>query len=244
MKCALSIIAFIAPWAAIVRECPAEDFLGAPAQWYWEGSIDGGTSWTRHMMTISDSTPAVQIRARCEFVPTSPVPSYYGAVSFDPFVSGTSAGDSILQSSINAGEARMSLPVVVSRIGDVLKIDQAVDTLPPGQGPRFTSSVQTAPTSNPNPVMSNPITVFAYTLQLEGRRGTRVVDAAFYQGSVFGPSQYLITFKSGGDFLERFNVYYHELQDFPLTISVVPAPSAVALGGFASLVALRRRRRA
>jgi hypothetical protein len=213
-----------------------------PARWYWEGSADGGGSWSRNQLEVHSASTRVRIRAICEFV--GPSNTYFGGASFDGVVTGSPAigqGDTIRAESITRGQVQNILPpLAVSRWGSSLKIDYWDDHAPPGLGPYWASTSQSAPFRGPH-VSGNPLNVFEYELHLDGTIGERSISAIFANEPFFGPGGWIRLFREN-DFNERDNTYMHPVEQHALTIRAVPAPSTVILVPIALTFLSRKRR--
>lgn len=225
----LAVLVLYAPplTAQIIR-------LEGEATIWWEASTDGGSNWQRGTVLVTDPNQRVAIRSQCQFNFPYPL-NYFSGVSFDATIDrlgGSRSVDGVEQILRNT---RGSQPLNVQQFQSTIKIDDIDDLQPPGQGPLWVNVVQYAAVS-PRP--DNPYLMLRYDLALDGVRGDRLVDAVFRErGGPIPAGRYLNIGIYGSDVL-----YYPSLTIQPLTLRVVPAPSA-GLVLFLGLFGASRRRR-
>lgn len=205
------------------------------ARWWWETSVDGGASWLEGPLLIDPSPQSVLVRARLAY--TQPPDAYFGFAYFDAVVNGAGAGDNV--SSMGLGMLG-SYPLAARRFGSTIKIDADLDIDPPGVGPWWIRTGQGSPQTFPTPVYDNPLTVFNYTLFLDGTLGDRIVDL-IYRPIISVPNDrnvFVYNLRTPSVLLAEQTTYS------PMTIHVVPAPisSSMLVGGMGACI-LRRRRR-
>lgn len=129
-----------------------------------------------------------------------------------------------------------NLTYVATRFGNVVKIDDVRDTLPPGVGTLWIQCQQLPEKFNPNFSTERPAPVFEFLLQLDGTHGPRTVNHLYplnVHGWEMGPRVYLTPDGQQG--------VPGPLLRAPLHLNVIPAPAS--LGLLLPLLALRRRRR-
>jgi hypothetical protein len=217
-------------------------FPGEPALWQWQASLDNGQTWSGGAVNVSTPSSSVRIRGLATF-PTTFDRAYFGGVQFDPYVEGISnvgLGDTI--SSITLGQMQPRFQFLQARrFGNRIRIDDEVDFLPPGVGTSWALSGQ-APNNgtSPEPVFDNPVSVFEYTLSLDGTLGDRLVTAAWSTDTAFGYSPYITTYVR--TFEHRGQQWRHPTTEETITIRVIPAPASAALFLLALPLAARRRR--
>lgn len=213
------------------------------ATWWWEASVDGGATWSQSLIEVSQQQTSVRIRANCSF---PAVNGYYlGSAIIDQRVTGVNgAGPNDNLSLISAGIMSVQT-FAVSRFANVLKIDDAADTLPPGVGSSHIYIGQPNPSMGPY-TLANPINgLVVFDLLLDGTSGDRHVDAWWRDWTPFFPQvppgpQVFIWNRS----LMDPDRIVPALTVNDLTIRVIPAPGVVALLGAACAFAGVRRRRA
>lgn len=213
-----------------------------PARWYWEASSDQGQTWHRDSLQVSADTPSVRVRGVCEF--PGPPNTYFGGAIFDATltgIGGSGRGDAIPLASVNRCQIQNNLPqVAVSRWGATIKIDDANDNLPPGEGPYWWGSSQSAPFRGPH-VSGTPICAFEYTANLDGTQGDRRIGGIFAQEPFFGPGAWIRLFREN-DFNEVFNTYVHPAEQHELILRVVPAPGVIVTAAAFAIGCVTRRR--
>jgi hypothetical protein len=212
------------------------------ATWWWEASADGGATWSASTLEVPQSQGTVRVRTTCSF---PPVFGYYlGGAAIDQRITGVSnAGLNDTLSILNVGI--MSVQTFAARrFGNILKIDDVSDTLPPGEGSAHLFIGQPNPSIGPY-TLANPITnLVVFDLHLDGSAGDRFVDAWWrdwtpnYPQIPPGPRIHV----RNRDLADP-DIIVPDLTVNPLTIRVIPAPGAVAvLAAFGFAVGRRRRR--
>lgn len=207
----------------------------------WQVSADGGAAWASGLTEVPPEQGSVLVRARASWSIDGGMYAFAGS-QFDVVVKGAAPGDEVTN-------ARRSWPftsgsiqtIVVQRFGDVLKVDDARDTLPPGEGPRGVFPGQLVPQFGTNFTTANPATIFEFTLQLDGSEGDRDLWSLYIA-------------PPGGNTIDRVMRIYTSAsgaQNTPstttrgVTIRVIPAPWAgTALLAAWGAMAPRRRSRA
>lgn len=218
------------------------------AQFWWEASADDGATWSRDVLEVEAAQPSVRVRAWTAWEPGAGqgVYQYFASCSFDVIVEGINgAGQADTASELHRTRYLDSLPhpMAAMRFGDVLKIDDERDTLPPGEGTRWLRFSQ-PPANIPGWEFQfqNPITLFSFVLELDGTEGERIVHQVFrpHAGAPGDPPRYFLqtyTSETGlGNYPDG------EGGVFDLRIRVVPAPAAAALLVLAAFCPRRRRR--
>ncbi len=230
--------AFSATIFGICNPSPAysQIIFDGTATWSWEASTDGGATWHRGMLEVPTSQGAVQVRSSLAF-PPPPTGSGGGfsTAALDGVVSGAGPLDSI--SHLSGGHL-LSGNFVASRFGSTLKIDDPVDTLPPGLGSRWAVLAQSRNQTGRS--LANPIILLSYTLSLDGSFGDRVIDGIFRQRPNY-PLGHVVSIDMGRN-EEAPTLVPFVIQE-PLTIRVVPGPATAILGVLGLAFASRRRSR-
>lgn len=146
--------------------------------WFrWEGSVDGGEIWVGDELLVRDPWTTVQLRARVGW-------SLEGSWGF----AGTTL-DIVVETPDQTADDLVNparpwplygpmQTLVTTRFGNVLKLDDSRDTMPPGKGNRGIVIGQATPVwfeFDPG----NPITIFTLSLVLDGTSGPRLVTEAF-----------------------------------------------------------------
>ncbi len=192
-------------------------------------SADDGATWLDGNTDVPQTQASVLVRARISWTP-GPPSEFFASIAFDATISNAGATDTIDQIRLlNLGQLAFLSAIVPTRFGNTIKIDHQSDVSPPGTGSRWIVP------SNGNIVQfpadfANPITVFMYEIALDGTPGMRSI------GSVFPNAFVLIgTDEIGG----RINL---PRTAFAASVTVLPAPGAVALLALGGVVAARRRR--
>ncbi len=216
---------------------------GDPATWEWQASLDNGQTWSAGAIITNQPSSSIRVRGVITFPGLEPL-AYFGGILFDPYVDGLQgAGPSDTISAISRGQVPYTIQQLhVLRFGSRIKIDDDFDFLPPGQGTRWAQSFQ-GPNNgtSPTPVYLNPISVFEYTLNLDGTLGDRLVTAAWSTDTAFGYTPYMFSFIR--TFQHMGEQWRHPMTESPLTIRVIPSPASASLLVLAGTLAARRRRR-
>ncbi len=208
-------------------------------RFFWEGSLDQGTTWQAGQIDAPLDAPSILVRARVSW--EADEPTYYGQTRFDAVVrlSSSISQDTVSQlpfQSVDGLFFNNQPPITAFRFADIIKIDDPRDAALPGQGTRWLTPYQPPPDIGiPNP--SNPITVLRFRLDLDGIPGTRVVDAHFAPTNP--PNLTVGIFRRPGGVWQGFG---YDAAHIPLTINVIPPGSSLALGVAAMAWAARRRR--
>lgn len=216
---------------------------GDPANWQWQASVDNGQTWTPGLVEIAATVPRVRVRAFLTFPPPN-AQSYFGGVLLDPYVQGMAgAGAADTITDITRGQIPYTIQhLAVMRFGNIIKIDDDFDFLPPGVGTRWAQCSQ--PPNNgmsPRPLFLNPVNVFEYILNLDGTQGERLVTAAWSTDTVFQLRPHFTSFVWGIG--NEFDQFRHPVIEEQLTIRVIPTSASASIFALAGVLAARRRRR-
>lgn len=202
----------------------------------WEA--DDGTGWTAGR--LETSAQSVRVRLRAAWYPAEPA-LYFAGCQFDAVVSGDGRDDVISDFDRTVPMKKgATQTLVATRFGDVVKIDDRRDTMPPGQGPRgiFPGQLVEQFAGWPPPTHDNPVSLFEFTLTFDGVAGERRVSSLYVA-------------PSGGNTIDRVMRIYTNSSGaqinpstttFTLDIAYVPGPGGAALAGVALAFAVRRRR--
>ncbi len=210
------------------------------AEFRWQASADSGVTWHDDASSVPQGQASVLVRARVSW---SPVPEFsaFSGVAFDGVVADAGPGDSVgaIRRMLEGGLG--STPLIgAQRLGSTIKIDSVTDTLPPGVGPGFVGCANGTDSGfffN----FAHPIIVFDYTLNLDGTPGTRTLTEVLrpLPGST-SPVVIYVDWRTLPGPTERARP---PTTSYPIAITVLPTPGAVALLALGGLVAARRRRR-
>ena len=219
----------------------AQPYIGT-ALFRWEGSADGGVTWTPGELVVPPEQESVLVRARVSW--SSPAVRFVFA-GFDAAITGQ-------EGTVDTADSFAFHPrllhtrleqVVVSRFGSVLKIDWVGDTLPPGQGPNalVTGSDETFGL----PPFDHPIEIFRFRLNFDSEPGLRTVHEYFLPTTNYGTGmnttdRVLVlspTTGVGGPYT------LPQTTRESLNIRVLPAPGGLALPAGVMFGVARRRRR-
>jgi hypothetical protein len=211
----------------------AQIIFDGTATWSWEASIDGGATWHRGLFDVPASQRDVRVRSSLSFPPPTGLGGGFSTAELDGVVHGAGPLDSISQLS---GGNLLSGNFVASRFGSTLKIDDPVDTLPPGLGPRWAVLAQSRNQTGRS--LANPIILLSYTLSLDGTSGDRVIDGIFRQRPDY-PLGHVVSIDMGRN--EEAPTLVPFLIQEPLTIRVVPSPATLVVGLLGLAIASRRR---
>ncbi|MDX2147462.1 MAG: hypothetical protein SFZ23_08050 [Planctomycetota bacterium] len=222
--------------------CVALSQIGT-ASLTWQASLDGGTTWTSNEVQTLIGT-SVRIRAVASW--SQDAGYSFDLSQFDGTVRGFAGAGrtdaatnfrvpSPLTAGISGGDT-----YVAQRFADILKIDEVRDTVAPGLGQRSIAPAQLYESAGLPHTTANPLSIFEYTLQLDGSAGTREVSSVWLLPPIGNPVR--IRTWRGPSFMDGNNS--PETSVVPLRINVVvPAPaSAACLMIVASGLARRRRR--
>lgn len=170
---------------------------------------------------------------------------YFAGARIDQTVTGLAgAGMNDTITVVDPGFANQQT-LVSRRFGNVLKVDDISDTLPPGEGAGhwgiFNGGHATGPYTYANPLLG----AIDFDLWLDGTEGDRVVSAWWRGWSDYfpdipdmGPAILMLNRD-----LVDWDFIYPDLTVNDLTIRVIPAPGVVALlCGACAFAGVRRRR--
>jgi hypothetical protein len=212
------------------------------ATWWWEASADGGATWSQSVLEVPSNQPAVRVRAACSFPQVFGY--YFGAAFIDQRITGLNnagLGDSLTILNVGILSAQT---FAARRFGNVLKIDDINDVLPPGEGQGHLGIGQPNPSIGPYTLANPIINLVVFDLHLDGSAGDRFVDAWWrdwtpnYPQIPPGPRIHV----RNRDLADP-DIIVPDLTVNPLTIRVIPAPGAVAVLLAPGLAIARRRRR-
>lgn len=225
---------------ACVGACSAVWAQVGTGTWTWEVSADGGKTWAGGLVEVPLEQQEVRVRAVAAW--SADAGGWFAAGK--PDATWTSIGSAGLGDTVSHIEryrpfGASAQNLTATRFGSVIKVDDARDTLPPGEGSLSVWASQLPPGFGMAST-ANPAALFEFRIALDGTPGDREASGIF------------LAVSSGGNTTDRlFAVYTTSsgLTNFPLTtmhnatVRVVPAPASPALLGAAVLLATRRRRR-
>lgn len=214
---------------------PAAAQIGT-ASLTWEVYDEAGGGWVAGVLTTTDTT--LDVRLRAQWSPELGIA--FGYTFFDGIVRTSSALDVAIAGRAPRGWDELTgQSVSATRFGELIKIDDARDTSPPGAGADYVVAGQ-------NPLAfadlhqnrNNPVFIYEFSLELDGP-GVRSIESIHRE---WLPA-------SGGNPACLARIYTHENGAYSqpptilnsLEIRVVPSPASVGVLGM--LVLLRRGRR-
>lgn len=212
----------------------AEAQVGS-GSWIWEVSSNGGASWQGGVTVIPTTQSSVLVRVRAGWSGDAGMYAFASA-TFDVKVSSTNvnADDATGFSRISGG-VNYTQTLVSSRFGNLIKIDDARDTMTPCVGTRGIVAGQFPENiAGQNFTTDNPVTVFGFTLNLDTNDlSDRTISCCFIRRSFGNVSVY--TDPNG-------NVNFLDLSCSGAVVRYVPAPGSLALPGLGVLSLCSRRR--
>ncbi len=223
----------------------------------WQVSLDSGATWQTGSIVASQSQGSVWVRAVTTVrengvaVPSGSVPNLTYALMEGWSTTAAPNGDVVTGVSritpavpvaVLPSPRPLSLQSAVSRrVSNVLFVDRITDTLPPGQG--LGIAIDNFPGGQGQvPGMANPLPIFSMSVGLDGTAGDRVFSGAFVSSSRFSiavPTGHVLTGNPGAPSTWTAA----PVTQFPVTLTIIPAPASAAMvvaGGL--MLALRRRR--
>lgn len=241
MKTILTFLLGLAIVGAAPSSSHAQYLSQGAATWRWEASLDGGASWQGGLVESLHNPGIVLVRAIVTFE-TFGAACYLGGTRLDPFVTTPAwaeGGDDILSYTTPHGPVTrlLTLPIQPQRMPGILKLDLPGDTSAPGEGSGFISVFQPGYQTVTTPIFDNPMWAMGFTLQLAPSGGDRTVQGAFRDHPSYPGRPLFVETRPWQGF-----GYAQTLTQEPVTIRIVPAPSAVALGVVALVFGGRRRR--
>ena len=229
-----SLIALAACAAMAHAQIGAADFR-------WQASLDGGATWHGDWLDVPEGTASVRVRALVSWVPEPGVGYAFAGCRFDAVVEAAGGGPADTASDFLRPpplHLAFTQTITAVRFGSVLKIDDARDTLPPGEGTRGVVPAQLIEIPGDTPYnTANPISIFEFVLWFDGTPGRRELGEHFIA-------------PGGGNSTDRVLSIYTSptgATNIPLTtrhalaINVLPAPGA-ALPLPAGVLAQRSKR--
>ncbi|MDX2148708.1 MAG: hypothetical protein SFZ23_14440 [Planctomycetota bacterium] len=204
------------------------------ATFTWQASADGGQAWQSNLIEVDQSVRDLRVRGWLDWSANAGVA--VETTSFDCIVQTESLSDQI--SEPYRPEPFSSFPpqsLASTRFGNVIKIDDVRDTLPPGVGIRGILIAQPWADSGFPHTDERPLSLLEYSLRLSGELGDRTVSSEFLWLNSFDVRLWISrTGREGANAPLTTTV--------PLTIRVIPAPGAAAFMTLGMLAAARRRR--
>jgi hypothetical protein len=209
------------------------------ATFEWLSSADGGSTWQRDLV-VQDTQQSVLVRARVAWTPVSDV--YFAYAAFDVTVRAVGGGHSDTVSELGSQPSFWNYlgwtGFSSTRFGDTLKIDEARDTAPPGQGERWIGPFQTNPTGPPLMHAENPVEFFQFRLNLDGSLGLREVSSVFLN-PMSRPNQFIGLYQPP---YTQSDIWVPSTL-IPGTVTVIPSPGVTGiLLGVGTLLVRRRGR--
>ncbi len=162
----------------------------------------------------------------------------FGGTLFDATVTTVSGTADAASNMRITSEFNYTQGLSAFRFGNVIKIDQAIDSQPPGVGPRWIDPYNEPTLADPN--RNNPVELMRFTLSLTpGAFGMRTIS------EVHGRLPF-----TGANTTDRVMLLFLEdySRDIPVTtrldarINYIPSPGSLALLSVVVGIAARRRR--
>lgn len=200
----------------------------------WEGSTDGGVTWQRGTLLVSNVPGEVRVRSLVSW--TSDPDSSFAGAQWDVTINGAGDHDEVRSPDRPFPFGNPSQTLIASRFGSTIKIDDSRDTLPPGQGTRGVSMSQPAPEFR-EPNFDNPAIVFTFTLAVDTTITSRMISMIPRAPAGNPQDRFVIVLGSRSSTDRHFPLMTIE----PLRIETIPAPGVTVL--LASGVAGFSRRR-
>lgn len=221
--------------------------LTGEASWWWEASGDGGSTWSPSLLEVPATQSLVKVRASVSFPPDRW--HYFMGAMIDQTITGVN-GAGPNDTAVVTDPGFFNPQTLVSRrFGNVLKIDDVSDTLPPGEGSGNWGIGQPSFAAGPWTYANPVIGVIDFNLNLDGSEGDRLVSAWWRNWTAWFPNDPVVANLPPTILVANNNPFTG--QDFilptltinDLTIRVVPAPGVVALLASACAFGGLRRQR-
>ncbi len=215
-----------------ITNAQAYRFEGS-ASFSWQSSTDQGVTWRSN---IVETSPGADLLIRAHVAFESGPGRYLNYTAFDPFVTSAGLGDQA--DSFSFVFPWTSTAFLASfHEGSTLRIEYGNDGAPPGQGAGWVVANQ-----NPSihPITSaNPISIFSFRYHADSTPGDRILETRFQRPASWEDGRFMRI----GVFADPdLTVYVPMVTVEPLTIRVIPAPSALGALAAGFIVAARRRR--
>ncbi len=209
------------------------------AEFRWQASADSGVTWHDDAISVPQGQASVLVRARVSWSPATPGNALAGC-SFDGVIDGAGPSDTAdLFRRLDLGTLLTTTNLGATRFGSTIKIDHQLDTAPPGTGTRWIDCGNVVPGGNLIPNRAHPIDVFEFRLLLDGTPGTRTASQV---SRVLTQPNGLVAIWVDVNSPQPTSVR-PPTTSYPIAITVLPTPGAIALLAFGGVVAARRRRR-
>jgi len=207
----------------------------------WQVSTDNGGNWAGGVVEVPPSQGSVLVRGALASWSSDGGMYAFGSAQFDVVVSGAAAEDRVTNETRTPYVRFQSQTIAVTRFAGRIKIDDARDALPPGEGPRGVfPAMMVQNLAGMLFTTAGPLWVFEFTLHLGPTPGDRDITSLF-----IAPSGDI------GNTIDRVVRIYTSrsgLNNVPSTtvrtavVRVVPAPGATGLLLMGALAPLRRGR--
>jgi hypothetical protein len=213
----------------------------------WQISTDDGVSWQGGRVEVGAATQ--RVRARMVASWTAEAGYAFAGTQFDAVVTGLNAGgnDRVVDPLRPATFDVPSQTIVATRFGNLIKIDDSRDTAAPGAGSRSVFPGQWAEEfAEGRFTRGQPVSIFEYTLLLDGTPGERLLDAVWLPASGgFSCRSIRVYLNAAGAQLRLQGGPTCDRQDLAYlnaSLVVVPAPAGAATMLAAAVWGSRRRR--
>jgi len=199
---------------------------------WWE--VNDGSGWQSGDITTSNTSLAIRRMASWN----APSGTIFGFTLFDATVNTVSGTADAASNMRITSEFNYTQGLSAFRFGNVIKIDQAIDSQPPGVGSSWINPFNEPTLADPN--RNNPVELMRFTLNLTpGAFGMRTIS------EVHGRLPF-----TGANTSDRVMWLYidQNTRDLPVTtrldarINYIPSPGSLALLSVVVGIAARRRR--
>jgi hypothetical protein len=213
----------------------------------WQLSTDEGSTWQGGRVEVPLSTTGIRVRLLASW--SADAGYAFAGTQFDAVITGLNAGgnDTVLNPSrpftFDSGAQQT---IVSTRFGNQIKIDDSRDTNPPGVGVRGVFPGQRPENfAEGRFTAGQPVSIFEYTLRLDGTPGTRRIDGEPITGPIGFPCWSVRIYTSpigaqialnGGPSCDRNSLTYA-----PASLVIIPTPATATLLAVAVVAHSRRR---
>jgi hypothetical protein len=233
LKCQ-TLFAYLAAFACTAPSAHAQ--IGSSSL-RWQASLDNGQTWQDSEVFVNSLQTEVRLRGLLDW--STDAGFAFARATFDTIIQG--GANDITDTIV---DARSPFPLnlvfaqtlVTTRFGNLLKIDDSRDTMPPGQGLRGIFPHNPVPAFDTRWTSANPLSIFEFTLVLDGSLGSRTISSIYAQTSQGTPTYPSFYTSMGG--ATNFTI---QTTVVPLTVTVIPAPASMALALGIMCIAGRRR---
>ncbi len=210
------------------------------AAFRWQASADSGVTWHDDALDVPQGQASVLVRARVSWSP-APEFSAFSGVAFDGVINDAGPSDGVGSiRRMQLGVLSTSAQLGTLRFGSTIKIDDLADMQPPGAGTGWVgcgNGLGVGITFS----LDHPVTVFDFVLNLDGTPGTRTVTEVLRP--LPGSANPIAIYADWRQLPGPPDILRPPTTSYPIAITVLPAPGAIALLALGGVVAARRRMR-